>query len=191
MQLGRRDLADPPQTLDGKRVQELELLPRRDVAQAVRLGDLGGHLGEELRPRDPDRDRETHLLAHPLTQPHRDLHRRSGDGRQAADVQERLVDRDAFDVRRGVVEDREHGLAGLDVVLEPGRHHDRLRAQLAGLTSAHRRAHPVRLRLVAGREHDAGADDDRAAAQVRVIALLDRRVERVQVGVQDHVHMFE
>ena len=61
--------------------------------------------------------------------------------------------------------------------------------------AAHRRPHAVRLGLVARREHDPAADDHRAAAQARVVALLDRREERVRVGVQDrphsrHEHMF-
>ena len=61
---------------------------------------------------------------------------------------------------------------------------------------AHRRAHPVRLRLVARGEHDPAADDHRPPAQPRVVALLDRGVERVEIGVQDrrrlgHEHMFE
>ena len=61
--------------------------------------------------------------------------------------------------------------------------------------TAHRRADAERLGLVAGREHDAAADDHRPAAQARVVALLDRRVERVEVGVEDraharHEHMF-
>src|SRR5215218_8376799 len=55
--------------------------------------------------------------------------------------------------------------------------------------------HSERLRLVAGREHDAHADDHRPPAQPRVVALLDGREERVQVGVQyrgfrGHEHMF-
>ena len=51
--------------------------------------------------------------------------------------------------------------------------------------AAHRGADAERLRLVAGGEHDPAADDHRPAAQARVVALLDRRVERVEVGVQD------
>jgi HD domain len=41
------------------------------------------------------------------------------------------------------------------------------------------------LGLVAGREHGPGTDDDGAAAQRGVVSLLDRRVEGVEVGVQD------
>ena len=55
----------------------------------------------------------------------------------------------------------------------------------ARLRPAHRRAHAARLRLVARGEHDAAADDHRPAPQPRVVALLDRRVERVEVGVQN------
>ena len=73
--------------------------------------------------------------------------------------------------------------------------HDRVRAQPPRPPPAHRRPHPARLRLVAGRQHHAAADDHRPAAQPRIVALLDRRVERVEVGVQDgglssHEHMF-
>ena len=48
-------------------------------------------------------------------QPDRDLLRRAGDPPQAADVEERLVDRDPLDERRGVVEDVEHRPARLGV----------------------------------------------------------------------------
>ena len=54
----------------------------------------------------------------------------------------------------------------------------------------HRRADAERARLVAGRGDDAAladaaADDDRLAAQARVVALLDRRVECVHVEMED------
>ena len=51
------------------------------------------------------------------------------------------------------------------------------------------------LGLVAGRKHDTAADDHGTAAKARIVALLDGREERVEVGVQDrrlvqHEHMF-
>ena len=70
-----------------------------------------------------------------------------------------------------------------------------MRAEPPRLRAAHRRADAVRLRLVARGEHDAPADDHRPAAQARIVALLDRREERVEIGVEDrrlavHEHMF-
>ena len=58
---------------------------------------------------------------------------------------------------------------------------------------AHRRADAERLGLVAGGEHDPAADDHRPTAETGVVTLLDRREERVEIGVQDrrlHEHMF-
>ena len=68
---------DAPQPLDRKRVEEPELPLGRDDEQPVGLRDAARDLGEELRPRDADRDRETDALAHVPTQPRRDLGRRS------------------------------------------------------------------------------------------------------------------
>ena len=61
--------------------------------------------------------------------------------------------------------------------------------------AAHRAADPVAPRLVARRQHDSAAHDDRTAAEARVVPLLDGREERVGVGVEDrppvwHEHMF-
>ena len=65
-----------------------------------------------------------------------------------------------------------------------------MRTQPRGLADRHRGAHAVHARLVRGGRHDAapaglGADDDGLAAQLRAIALLDGRVERVHVDVRD------
>ena len=98
---------------------------------------------------------------------------------------------------RGVGEHLEHGLARVGVGRHPRWHDDRVRAQRTCQPAAHRRAHAERLGLVAGREHHPAADDHRPPAQARVVALFDRGVERVEIGVQDpgralvdHVHMF-
>ena len=64
-----------------------------------------------------------------------------------------------------------------------------MRTPGAGLRGAHRRAHPVNPRLVRRRGHDAAwpdpTDDDRLAAQGRLVALLHRREEGVEVQVHD------
>ena len=129
--------------------------------------------------------RQADLLSHLAPQPHRDLGGRPCDPPHPADVEERLVDREALDERRGVLEDAEHRLARLGVNGHAGRDDDRVRAQPAGLVATHRRAHSVRLGLVARREDDARADDHRPPAQAGIVPLLDGRVERVDVRVKD------
>ena len=132
-----------------------------------------------------DGDRQTDPLAHVAPQPRRDLDGRARDPLHPANVEERLVDREPLDERRRVVEDPEQRLARLGVGRHARRDDDRLRAEPPRLPPAHRRPDAVRLGLVARREHDAAADDHRPAAQAAVVALLDRREERVGVGVED------
>ena len=194
-ELARRDRPDAPQPFDRKRVEELQLAVGRHQQQTVGLRDTAGHLREELRPRDSHRDRHADLLEDLSSQSDRDLHGRARDPPQSTDVEERLVDRQPLDERRRVVEHLEQRLARLAVGIHPRAHDDRLRAQPERLRSAHRRGDPERLRLVAGRQHHARPHDDGTAAQAGVVSLLDRRVERVDVCVQDrrlarHEHMF-
>ena len=119
------------------------------------------------------------------------------DPGQARDVEERLVDRQRLDQRCRVLEHLEHRPARLGVRVGSRVGDDQAGAQPARLPSVHRRAHAERLGLVARGEHDTAADGDGLAAQARVVALLDRREEAVEVGVEDrgatvrgHEHMF-
>ena len=189
----RRLRSDAPEPLDRQRVQERELAVGRHEQQAVRLGDPARHLGQELRARDSDGDREPDPLAHRAPELRRHLGRRAREPSHAAHVEERLVDRESLHARRDVLEDLVDGLAGLGVGGHARLDYDRARTEAARTGDAHRRAHPAGLRLVAGREHDPGPDDHRPPAQPWVVPLLDGREEGVQVGVQDrrlHEHMF-
>ena len=185
---------DAPEPLDRQRMEEGELAVGRHHEQTVGLRHATRHLGEELRPGHPDGDRQTDLLENLASQPHCDLGGGARDPSQPAHIEERLVDRESLDQRRRVFEHPEHRLARLGVRRHPGRDHDRLRAQAAGLCSAHRGADAACLGLVAGRQHDPRPDDHGPAAQATIISLLDRRIERIEVSVQDrrlvHEHMF-
>jgi hypothetical protein len=79
VQLLRRDGADAPEPLDRQRMQEGQLAAARHHEQAIGLGHAAGHLGEELRPRHPDGDRQADALEHVAPQPDGDLHRRARD----------------------------------------------------------------------------------------------------------------
>jgi len=176
-------------------VQERQLAAGRHHEQAVGLGHPAGHLGQELGCGDADRDRQADSLAHVAPQSRGDLARRAGDPRHPADIEERLVDRQSLDHRSRLVEHIEHRPARRGVRGHPRLDHDRLRAQSPGLPAAHRATNAARPGLVARGEHDPRPDDDGARAQARIVALLDRREEGVEIGVQDrglcrHEHMF-
>ena len=64
-ELRGRHRPDAPEPLDRQRVEEVELAVRRHDEQAVGLRHAARDLGEELRPRDADRDRQADLLAAP------------------------------------------------------------------------------------------------------------------------------
>ena len=146
--------------------------------QPVRLGDAAGHLGQELGPGDTDGDGQADPRQDLGAQPRGDLRRRSGDPPQP--------------VRRPGKPRRWR--RPRPTAWCRGRRRTRpcwppsTRASGAGRRSpgdTNRRAWPPvhgcadaeGLRLVAGREHDPAADDDRPPAQPRVVALLDRGVE--------------
>src|SRR5262249_42730542 len=71
--------ADPPERLDRQWPQEPGLLMRLDDEQPVRLGGPARHLGEHLRPGDPDGDREPDSLPRLATEARGDLPRGPGD----------------------------------------------------------------------------------------------------------------
>ena len=185
VQLARGHGPDAPEPLHGQRVEKGQLAIGRHEEEAVGLGHAARHLGEKLRPGDADRDGQADPVEHVVLESPGDLDGCAGDPSHAVHVEERLVDRQALDERRRVVEHLVHRLARLAVGREAGWNHDRLRAEAPRLPATHRRAHAVRLRLVARREDDASADDHRSAAQPRIVPLLDGREERVEVGVED------
>ena len=108
-------------------MQELELAFGLDQQQPVGLGHAARDLRQELGAGDADGDRQADPIAHLGPQPAGDVDRLAGDPPQAADVEERLVDREPLDDRRRVVEHLEHRLAGLRVGVEAGWHDDQVR----------------------------------------------------------------
>src|SRR6202158_894096 len=107
------------------------------------------------------------------------------------DVQVRLIERYAFDQLRRCVaaKDLVHGPARLAVASAVGRHDHQLRALLQGLVQRHRRVHPKSPCFVRSAHDDSPAraarDGHRDASKLRVVSLVDRRVEGVEVDVED------
>ena len=186
VQLARRSPARRPTAArPGSGCRNASSRVGRDDEQPVRLRDRARDLGEELRPRDADRDREPDLARARRARSRAAISRGVPASRSMpAHVEERLVDREPLDERRRVLEDREDRLARLGVGGHARRHDDRVRAEPPRLPAAHRRAHAERLRLVARGEHDAAADDHRPAAQRagRRAARPTRRTSRGRRG---------
>ena len=186
-----RGRADAPQPLDAQRREERGFLAARDDDQPVGLAQVTGNLGHEPIRRDTDRHGQLRLVVDSLLQLLGGLLAVAEELLRAGQIEERLVDRERLDQRREAPEDG-HDLLAHGVVLGTvDGHEDALRAERAGRAQRHGRAHAELARLVGGRADDAAvvgaatADDDRLAAQRRVVALLDGRKERVEVRMQD------
>ena len=165
-------------------------VPGATTSDTVGLGEIAGELGEQLRGRDADRRREPGLGAH-APPDRRPRTRRPAPWMRddAADVEERLVGRDRLDERRERTEDRHHLAALLAVAVEARREEHAVGTRAPRPRHRHRRVHAEAARLVARGGDDTAraeaADDHRLPDERRILELLHRRVERVEVDVQD------
>jgi hypothetical protein len=89
----------PPQRPDRQRVQEGHDVGGRDDEQPVGLAPRRGQLGDELGGGDAHRAGDALLVLDGGADPLADLRRRAEPALRAADVQERLVERDRLDQR--------------------------------------------------------------------------------------------
>ena len=108
------------------------------------------------------------------------------------DVEIGFVERKRFDQRGVVGEDRPNLLGDGAVDVEPGRDEHEFRALAHRDGRRHGRSNAETSRLVARRGNDAAfgriADRHRLAFEGRIVALFDRRIERVHVDVDDLAH---
>ena len=161
----------------------------RDDEETVGLAMVGGELGEELVVGDAGRRRQLGLGADLRPDPFGNL----GRGRDALQifghVEIGFVERQRLDDRRVLREDRADLQRHLLVDVEPRLHEDQVGAFSARRHRRHRRADTELARLIAGRGHHAAcpraADRNRLAAQLRIVALLHGRIERIHVHVDD------
>ena len=183
--------AHAPQARDRERREERRLAARRHDDQAVGLPEVGRDLGDQLRRGHAHRGRQADLLVDRGLDRAPDRLAVAEQRPRPGHVEERLVDRDRLHLGREPAQDR-HDLAADLLVLAPvDRQEHALRAQAARRPQRHRRVDAELAGLVRRRGHDAAlvrpaaADDHRPAAQLRPVALLDRREERVEVDVED------
>ena len=177
----------PPKPGHRQRGEPVDSTRRRDHGEAVRFVVGARHLGDVLRACHANRDVEAGGLADPLLDLPTDGDRRAEEAFRPRHVEERLVQRDRFDMRREVAEDR-HDLAGQRLVaFEARRHHDGLRTATPGFGHRHGAADAIGPRFVTRRQHDPAmavrSDENRLATQLGVVQLLHGRIEGIHVGV--------
>ena len=139
--------------------------------------------------RDADRCRQSRTLVDALLDLARHVLAAAEESAARGHVEEGLVERQAFDEVRELAENLEDLRGDLAVALEARRDDHGLRAAPERLAHRHCGMHAETAHLVAGGGDDAApagaADDHRLARELRAVVLLDGRVERVHVDVQD------
>ncbi len=105
--------------------------------------------------------------------------------RAPCNVGEGLVDGDALDGRREIAQDSDGGVAEPLVFVEMSADKNEVVTELPRAPSRHAASYAEGPRFVGGREDDAAADRNRLAAQARVKQLFDRRIESVEVRVEN------
>src|SRR5262245_28073200 len=105
--------------------------------------------------------------------------------RAARHIGEGLVDGDALDEGRVIVEHVDGGIAKPLIVLEMTTDENQVRAKLARPPAWHAAAYSKCLGFVRRREDDSTADGNGLATQRRVEQLLDRRIEGIEIRVED------
>ena len=105
--------------------------------------------------------------------------------RAAGDVGKRLIDGDALDQRREIIEHRDRRVTEPLVLVKMPVDEDQVGTELARPPPRHRAMNAERFRLVGGGKDHAAPDRNRLSTQRRVEHLLDRGIEGVEVGMQD------
>ena len=192
-QLARGDPAHAPQGVDLKLLQKRFDAIGMNHGEAVRLLPARRDLRQKFVRRHTGRRRQVRLLEDALLQTPGNIGRQRLSPRILGDVEIGLVERQRLDEGCHVAEDPENQIRGGSVSCKIRRHDDQFRAQPDRLRHRHRRVHAVFPRLVAGRRDDAAlvrpaADRKRPASQRRIVALLDRRIERIHVDVKNPAH---
>ena len=164
---------------------------RLDDHESVRLFQVAGDLGQELVRRHADRGDQAETLADFLLDRPADADRGPEQRFAAGHVQEGFIQRQRFDQRRVLLEDRPDLVRDFRIVFHAWPQEDAVRAEPLGRDGRHGTVDAERAGHVVGRRHDAAAfrrsaHDHRLADQFGSVTLLDRSVEGVHVDVQDH-----
>ena len=193
VQLGARGGADVQELAHRSFPHPASVVLRRDERDGVGFAEVAAELREYLVPRHADGHRAAQLGLDAAADLGGRARRVTAQKRQrAGEVEPRLIEAERLhEVGVLVVDAPRHGRVRL-VHLVAWRHHHEPRALRARLPQRLARLDARRFRLRALRQHDAVAQllvpahHERHAPQLRPLGLLDARVERVHVGMEDH-----
>ena len=187
--MSAKALPTPQISETGRGVEEGERILASDHGKTARLVEIGAGLRKKLAIGKADRDRDADLAF--------DLRLKAGErlGRArlvqpcgAGEIEKRFIERQRLD-KRGQLQHRRADLAANGGVFRHVGPDDRcVWAKLERLEHRLRRVDAEGARNVAGGgDHPAlaPANNQRLVTQGRIIALLDRRIERVAVDMRD------
>ena len=166
-------------------MQELKLGCGIDHRETVGLSHLRCDLGEMLGARNADGNGQAELHADPLANGGGDLGGRAEQMRAAGDVRKGLINGDAFDQRREIIEHGDRRVSEPLVITKVSVDEDQVGTELARPPPRHRAVNAECFGFVGGGEHHAAPDRNRLSTQRRVEHLLNRRIESVEIRMQD------
>jgi len=185
----RRARPDPPEPSDGKRGEERDLLPVGHHGEPVRLAEVARHLREELVRCDSDGDDQAGALEDLPTDAPGDRRPVAEEASGAAHIEKRLVERERLHEGSEGAKDLHHLSRCPGVARAARGSPDPLWAAAQRLDGGHRGVDSESSGLVAGGRDDppwTGMTDDQGESpQGRVVEDLDRREERIEIGVED------
>ena len=193
------DRADAADLAHGQVAQAAVDVGGGELADAGRLVQAGGQLGQQLGGPDADGAGDGVRVVDLLLDAVGDGARRAEQPPAAGDVQVGLVDGRHLDEVGVLPQQLDQRAVDGEVGLHVDRQEHPVRAEPLGLRDGQRAVHAVDARLVgAGRDHSPppalAADDDRQAAQLGAARLLHGGEEGVHVEVEDgsagYEHMF-
>ena len=156
--------------------------------QPVRLLQIRCHLGQELIWRQSGGDGQLQVFANPAFYFPGNIKRRSKNQLHTGKIEKRLVQRQRFNERRIVGQNRHDLRRNRSILIMVTGNENSLRTLPTGCFHRHRRLHAKFPRFIRRSRHNAAptdsAYDERLAAILRMIALLDRSVKGIHIHMQ-------
>ncbi|CDE47760.1 unknown [Sutterella sp. CAG:351] len=180
---------DSPEGLNRKLINKAQSVFRLHLKESVRLLPVTRDFREKFIKGNADRRDKREFLSDFTLDSERRFRAARKRNRALRDIQKRFIDRNRLHQRRVAAENSldcaRHFLIALHIRVDE----DEIRAQRLRAVGRHSGVNAVTPGFITrGRNHAppfSSADRYRTAPELRVVALLDRRIERVHVDVEN------